>query len=273
MQRSRRIIRIKNQNKAKIILRVKKLSRLFFSVIFLNAKIKLNARAALLASHKKSVPAVAAILFLLFLFSLFNGFLNIFKPFENFLPLLSLLSLAMSVLIISPLRLRLEKNLILTSCGFYNSKHEKNELIRAIKSAGLTLCLFSLKLLWLAVYEAVPLCGALFLSFRLSKEAVSLRAFWIFLLGITVLTLFGFAFWLVFIQRYSKSMFFFACYKDFSCADAIKESVKRTRGQLLKILIFKLGFLPWFVLCAAGLPALFVIPYYKQSLVCFYLKK
>ncbi len=50
---------------------------------------------------------------------------------------------------------------------------------------------------------------------------------------------------------------------------AVKESLKKTRGSLGEIMLFRLSFLPWFLFCAAGLPVFFVLPYYRQSMACF----
>ena len=48
-------------------------------------------------------------------------------------------------------------------------------------------------------------------------------------------------------------------------------SVKRCREELTELFLFKLSFLPWLLLCAAILPTLYVIPYYKQSVTCRFL--
>ena len=66
---------------------------------------------------------------------------------------------------------------------------------------------------------------------------------------------------------------FLACYKDFTPGDAIRESVRKTKGNVVDIFFFKLGFLPWFLLCPLVFPIFYVVPYYKQSVTCFFLRR
>lgn len=239
----------------------------------MNARIKLSARAALTGSHKRVVPAVAAMIILFFLFSFCNGVVNYFQIDSRILLAVSAVSLVLTALIISPLRLWLEKSLLLLASNVKNFRGGGIGFWGAVKSCGLSLCLFGLKLFWLTVFEAIPILSALILVLQLKKEPISLRAACAFAAGIGVLAVIGLGFWFLFIQRYSKAMFYLACYRDFSVTDALNESVKRTKGRLGEILFFKLGFLPWFVLCIGILPALYVIPYYKQSLTCLFLSK
>ena len=237
----------------------------------MNSRIKLSARAAMCGSYMSVVPAVAAIIFLLLAFSVCNAALNYFFSDETaLLAAFAACSLPVSIAAISPLRLRLQMKFLMLARG--RARFGKPEITFAdtLKACELSVRLFLLRLLWFAVYEAVPAaCGAFFIAYT-RYNAVSLRAAYAVLTG---LALAGMIFYSVFIQRYSESWFFLACYKDFSAGDAIRESARKTRGRLAEIFFFKLSFVPWFLLCIAILPAFYVIPYYKQSVTCFYLSR
>ena len=73
------------------------------------------------------------------------------------------------------------------------------------------------------------------------------------------------------VQRYARAGFYLAAYGDISPVQAISMSVKRCCEEVTELFLFKLSFLPWLLLCAAILPALYVIPYYKQSVTCRFL--
>ncbi len=225
-------------------------------------------------SYLSVVPAVAAIILLLSVFSACNAALNYFFSAEAaLLAAFAACSLPVSIAAVSPLRLRLQMKLLMLARG--RARFGKPEICfaDALKACELSVRLFLLKLFWFAVFEAVPTaCAAAFIYYN-RHNAVSLRAAYAVMTGLSVLALAGVLFYAVFIQRYSESWFFLACYKDFSAGDAIRESARRTRGRLAEIFFFKLSFAPWFLLCIAILPAFYVIPYYKQSLTCLYLSR
>ena len=106
---------------------------------------------------------------------------------------------------------------------------------------------------------------------RLGHGALTLRAAYVIMGCIAVMAAAGIGFYAVFIQRYSMALFYLACFKDISVFEAIEESVKKTGNRLAEIALFKLGFLPWFLISLGVAPALFVIPYYKQSITCYFL--
>lgn len=239
----------------------------------MNARIKLSARAALAGSQLKIAALVTAIMVLLFVFSLCNAAVNMLWQTDEkyFFVAFSVLSLLLAVVSVSPLRLLLEiKHLLLAkkikpmcriSMGFSG----------AFKACAVSIYVFILKLFWFAVFELVPVCGAVFFTAYSADKAVSLKAAYAVFAGIAVIAAVGIFFWLVFIQRYSKSMFYLACYKDLTAAEAIGESVRKTRGKAAEIFLFKFSFVPWLLLCAGVVPALFVVPYYKQSVTCYFL--
>ena len=131
--------------------------------------------------------------------------------------------------------------------------------------------LFALKLLWLLLFEAIPAAFFTVFALRIARQPVSLKASAALLIGSAALAAAGLLFWGIAVQRYARAGFYLAAYGDISPVQAISMSVKRCREELTELFLFKLSFLPWLLLCAAILPALYVIPYYKQSVTCRFL--
>ncbi len=239
----------------------------------MNSRIKLSARAALNGSQAKIIPYAAAIMLLLTVFSLCNYAMNFISLSRYFSVVFPALTLLISLAAISPLCLKLQIKHLLLARGSRNPRKAEIGLSGILKSCEMCVCLFFLKLFWLAVFEAIPVISSAIFIYHNISNAVSLRAAFVFFSGMIILAIAGFGFYLLFTQRYSKSMFYLACYKDFTVNDAISESVKRTKEKCADILFFKLGFVPWFLLCVLIFPAFFVIPYYKQSVTCLFLSK
>ena len=239
----------------------------------MNSRIKLSARASLNGSQTKIIPYVAVIMLLLTVFSLCNYAMN-FISFSRYFSVVSpALTLLLSLAAIAPLRLKLQIKHLLLARGNKNPQKAIIGVSGILKSCEMCVCLFFLKLFWLAVFEAIPIISsAIFIRHNI-RNAVSLKAAFVFFSGMIILSIAGFGFYLLFTQRYSMSMFYLACYKDFTVTEAISESVKRTKEKCADILFFKLGFVPWFLLCALIFPAFFVIPYYKQSVTCLFLSR
>lgn len=233
------------------------------------SRLKLSARFALSGSYFKILPLLTLIIFAVFVFSVCNTAANRFVDAEFFILLFPVVSLILFIFITSPARLQLEIRHYMLARGMKNKKI-KTSLIKSLIFYPL---LFCLKAFWLFVFEAVPVSGAVMLYVYLTEKSLSAKATAVFLICIAVLAVSGFGFYSVFIQRYSKSAFYLACYEDFKAFDAVKESVRKTRGSLCEILFFKIGFLPWLLLCTGIVPMLFVIPYYKQSLTLYFINK
>ena len=244
-------------------------------VISVNARIKLSARAALTGSQSRVVPFAAALTAVFIAFSVCNAVVNGFSVFHGkYMPaVFAALSLAVFTLAVSILEFFFQIRLILLARGIKSSDAAGADFFGVINACGLKLCLFFIKLIWLVFYEALPAAGAAALIIRIKKEPLSLRAACVAAAGLLVLACAGLLFYGVTVQRYSKSMFFLACYRDFSPLDALRESIKKTKGRLGEIFFFKAGFFPWFLLCVGVLPALYVIPYYKQSVTCLFLSR
>ena len=239
----------------------------------MNSRIKLSARAALNGSQAKIIPYVVAIMLLVIVFSLCNSAMNFIPLSRYFSVIFPAASLIASIAAISPIRLKLQIKHLLLARRNKNPQKATIGVSGILKSCEMCVCLFFLKLFWLAVFEAIPIISsAIFIRHNI-RNAVSLKAAFVFFSGMIILSIAGFGFYLLFTQRYSKSMFYLACYEDFTVTDAIGESIKRTKNKCADILFFKLGFAPWFLLCALIFPAFFVVPYYKQSITCLFLSR
>lgn len=238
----------------------------------MNSGIKLSARFAMSNSYLKILPLLTMIIFTVFVFSLCNAAANIFVNARGFTLSFAVFSLFAFVAITAPIRYKLEIRHLLLARGCRSVK-TKIGISGMTKSLFFYSVLFCLKSFWFAVFEAIPVSATAMLYFHIGNEPVSAKATLVLGICIVILSAAGIMFYSVFIQRYSKAAFYLACYEDFSAFDAIRESVRKTRGNLSDILLFKLGFLPWFLLCIGIAPMLFVIPYYKQSLTCCFLRQ
>ncbi len=239
----------------------------------MNARIKLSARAALAGSQLKIITLVTAVMFLSVMFSLCNAAMNIFfyTAEKYFLIAFAIVSPFAAVAAIGPLCLLLEIRHLLLAKGINPIHGVKIGVSGALKACIMCITLFALKLFWFLVFEALPILGTWALFAFVDGNALSLKAFYALLAGAFALASSGLIFYFWFIQRYSKAMFYIACFKDLTVAQAIEESIRKTKNKLADIFLFKLSFMPWFLLCAAVIPALFVIPYYKQSITCYFL--
>lgn len=241
----------------------------------MNSRIKLSARAAINGSYLKVVPEIAAVMLLFFTFSLLNAAINyLFGNAEkSVLSAAAAFTLPLSVAFIAPLRLHLQIKFLVLASG--KNKFIKPEMSGsdALKACELSVRLFFIRLFWLSVFEILPMTAGVAFVYHNYYNAVSLRAAYAVLAGILLLAAFGLFFYFLFTQRYSKAWFYLASYRDFTAEDAIKESIRKTQNRLGEILIFKISFAPWFLLCVGILPAFYVIPYYEQSVTCYYLSR
>lgn len=238
----------------------------------MNARIKLSAKSALTGSQTKTVLILSAIMLLIPIFSLCNYAIT-FVPFlsgDYFSVIFPAVTLLVSIATVAPLRLKMQIKHLLLARKSNHSYRADIGLSGMLKACEMSICLFFIKLFWLAVFEIIPITATIIF---LLKGTISLRSAFVFFSGMLVLVLAGLGFYLVYTQRYSKSWFYLACYKDFSVSDAISESIKRTRNKCADILFFKLGFVPWFLLCILIFPAFYVVPYYKQSITCLFLSR
>lgn len=221
----------------------------------------------------KVLPLAVIIFLLIMIFSVCNAVVNYYSSNNIFLALFSILTLMVFVILISPLRLIFQLRFLDLAKGKGGFLMPAIGFSDALKACELSVRLFFLKLFWFCVFEFLPIISAVIFVVCNSRNAVSLRAAYAVFGGVFCLAVTGLVFYFVAVQKYSKSWFFLACYSDFTAADAIKESIRKTQNKLAEIFFFKLGFAPWFLLCIGILPALFVVPYYKQSVTCYYLSR
>ena len=236
----------------------------------MNSRIKLFARTALNGSYFEIIPILTVIIFLRLLFSLARILFSAFYPHSDAITIIFYVVLfAVAVIVISPMRLQLEIKHLSLAKRCKNA--ERIGLKYALKSCGMSLMLLVFKAFWFAVFEFLPAISAAIFILCISTQPLSMRAAKVILAGIVLVAAMGLFFYFSAIQRYSMAMFYLACYKDFSVLDAIKESISKTKGKRRKTLMFKVSFLPWFLLCLGIAPAFFVVPYYKQSITCHFL--
>lgn len=236
----------------------------------MNARIKLSARQALLGESLAVLPTLALIIILTVVFSVGTAAVGLLPGNASLMQALAaLLSLPAALLAIAPLRLKLQHRHIALALGGRGVRELR--LADSLNACVLYSALFALKLMWLLLFEAIPAAVAALFALRISRQAVSLKASVALLIGTAVLAAVGLVFWGIAVQRYARAEFYLASYGDISPVRAISMSVKRSRDEAADIFLFKLSFLPWLLLCVAALPALYVVPYYKQSVTCRFL--
>lgn len=86
-----------------------------------------------------------------------------------------------------------------------------------------------------------------------------------------IVALFGIS--LVFFLRHGEGYLcapYLLCrFPHLSVGQILRQSRTKAAGAEGALLRFQLGFWPWLFPCVLGVPLLFVIPYYKQSLACY----
>ena len=247
----------------------------FFCGDKMNLKIRRSAKAALCGSYAKIIPLLILSILISTVFSVANALVNKYFSYvdSRIIVLTAIVTLPVFVGIISPLKLLMQMKHVCLARGIRYCGNVQMRLSDSLKACDLCIRLFAVKTFWFAVFELVPVVSMLLFICQIKSVAVSLKATYTVVIGLIFLAGAGLIFWLVFIQRYSKSMFYLACYKDFTASDAIRESVLRTQKNAADIFLFKLGFLPWMVLCLFVFPIFYVIPYYKQSVTCLFLSR
>lgn len=236
----------------------------------MNARVKLSARQALLGESLTVLPTLALIMVLTIVFSVGTAAVGLLPGDATLAQALTaLLTMPAALLTIAPLRLRLQKKHIILALGSRDGR--ELHFTDALKACVMYSALFALKLLWLLLFEAIPAAFFTVFALRIARQPVSLKASAALLIGSAALAAAGLLFWGIAVQRYARAGFYLAAYGDISPVQAISMSVKRCREEVTELFLFKLSFLPWLLLCAAILPALYVIPYYKQSVTCRFL--
>ena len=240
----------------------------------MNSRIKLSARAAMCGSYPSIIPLFGLSTLILVVFSFLNAILDRYfsSVGDGFLASAAIITVLVSVALTSCLRLVMQIRYLCFARGRRCVKPQIG-LREALNACDLSVRLFLLKLFWFAVFEGIPVASVLLFGYQLKNDTVSLKAACAVATGLSFLAVAGLVFWLIFIQRYSKSVFYLACYKDFTAVDAIRESVRKSKNSVVEIFLFKLSFVPWLLLCLLVLPAFYVVPYYKQCVTCRFLSR
>ncbi len=139
---------------------------------------------------------------------------------------------------------------------------------RALRAGAAKAVLFTFKAIWgLPCFLPCAVCGTL-VYLRLQNGVMNYgSAITLFILT-ALLGVIGFIFWSIAVQRYFFVTFELAAHPEKSIFEAVGTSVDRAAPQLTQLFLFKLSFLPWWLLCVAVVPVFFVWQYYKQSLTC-----
>ena len=177
----------------------------------------------------------------------------------------ALISFILAIFMINPLRVYTEAWFV-SNLAANSSKFEMKGIL---PGAGMGTLLLIYKLAWLVIYMLLPAGASAALMGVLSLSAINARTAAVLAAGTVLLILIGLGFWLFTIQRYDCAMFYLVTIPDMTVSEAMTKSRESMKGKCLRMLAFKASFLPWFILCAAILPAGYVIPYYKQSLACY----
>lgn len=232
--------------------------------------LKLEARQALLNSKRKINPFILLLAGPVLSFYASSFLINFYYS-DSFSLKAALFAAGtfLSFFAVPVSELILQAKLIISAKGSFSKI--KISFVYAMKSCAVKLVTRLLKIGNFIVYEALPIAMLGGFLRYVYFNPVSVKAAAAYLIGTAVLALTGFAFYSVSVQKYSRALFFLAAYENISPLEALKLSKKMTGRGDIKLLMFKLSFLPWFVLCLAVIPVFFVIPYYKQSITCYFL--
>lgn len=132
-------------------------------------------------------------------------------------------------------------------------------------SARLYFALFFRKLLWTAAFlfpgTAVLICTVILAM----NGGIELNLFICAVAGGAAAVILGAVFLFIVLQKYFLAPYIMAANPTLKVREVIKLSRLASNGVLKRTAAFKLSFLPWFLSCAAVLPAFYVWPYYRQS--------
>lgn len=236
------------------------------------AQVKFSARRALLGEELSVMPCTLLLMFFFLLFALCNAGLTAL-PYDvppSVLSATAFISAPLALFCIAPLKLKMQRRFILLYSGARSS--DSVDFESGVNSCILGLIMLIIKLFYFAIYEALPTAAVFILLKKLRGGNMSEKIVFSIVIGIAAAFLIGAIAFSIHIQKYSRAEFYLAAYRGISPIDAIKLSVKHTEGKLINTALFKIGFLPWILLCVLGLPVLYVLPYYKQSLTALFIE-
>lgn len=132
--------------------------------------------------------------------------------------------------------------------------------------------LFLVKFMWAVVFflpAAILVWSIYYLS---GTGGLELYLFISLSGGTVLLTISGAIFYFIAMQKYFIAEYLFSSNPKLGAWTAIKQSKNLLDGHIYEIVRFKLSFLPWFLSCIFIIPALYFLPYYKES-CCVVAKK
>ncbi len=222
----------------------------------------------LLKGRKRSVmPAILTLFFasagVIFVRFLLTGGKTLFAVFTSVF--LSILYLLFRICV----NYRLQVQMVTALNGSETEIKAKEYLKNFLLSFRLFLC----KAAELTAFEFLPVMTVLILFVGMNRKGISRNFCIIVLIGAALIAVTGFAFYVFSVQKYSKAPFLLAAYPSLTVAECIGLSRVQCEEKAAELLRFKLGFLKWIPLCVAIFPLLYVIPYYKQSLTCLFVRR
>ncbi len=231
------------------------------------SKLKLQARYALLPAEKYIRELIAPIFVIIILMYFLLFLLTLYYP-QMYLLRLGY-AVFVSVFALPVIELAMQVKLILAAKG--SKEKVKISFKYAIKSCILKLMLRLLKIRNFIFYQTLSLLMAFSFFAYVNFNPVSLKAAVAYLCGTAFAAVAGIAFYALSIQKYSRAYFCLAAYENITPLDAVRLSKKTEPKSNADLFSLKLSFLPWFIVCVAVVPLFFVVPYYKQSLTCYFL--
>lgn len=135
----------------------------------------------------------------------------------------------------------------------------------SLKAFGLNLTLTFLKLFWSTVFlcpSILIVISTIAIAFNGGVEVYLLA---VLLCGAAISLVCGLTFRFIIIQRYFLAPVLLTQNPSNGILQSIKQSKNLSEGQLLKIVRFKMMFIPLWMSCILILPIFFVYPHYKQS--------
>lgn len=230
------------------------------------AQIKFSARRALLGEELAVMPEALLMLMLFVFFSLCNSVIYLFFPSvpETVKAVIAFGTIPFALFTMAPLRHKMRIRYIRLYIG--DRERARLRFEDGVSACVLEAMLFFVKIFYFAAYEALPAGACAVLIFKLRTGEISVNTVIVLACGIVAAFIIGAVAAFVAVQKYSRAGFYLAAYDGISPAEAIRLSVKHSEGKLVSTAVFKAGFLPWLLLCLLGVPSLFVMPYYRQSL-------
>lgn len=163
-------------------------------------------------------------------------------------------------------------------CWYYNLAQDNDNTLGTVfvffsgaklffKALGLKILIF-LRVFLLALAAIVPCAVVFWLGLQSSAYFTTSWESILFAIGmfstVMIFLVSLIAIWL-FSMRYSLAVYLICHNPDLKNREAIKYSVAYMKREKSSMLLFKLSFFPWALLCVLILPIFFVLPYYNTA--------